>query len=105
MSDAVVQAVADAVAGLPRPLEVLGSGELADRLRQRLGATSESQPPATIVEASGTAEGLREAFERVATLGTVVLAGPEPQGPVALDLHDDLHVRGLTLVGLGPPGA
>jgi threonine dehydrogenase-like Zn-dependent dehydrogenase len=85
-----------------RPLEVVGDGPLAQRLRDRLDAAG-GDAPATIVETTGTEAALRLALTRVAKLGTVVLAGPPPVEDPALDLYVDVHVRGLTIIGVEPP--
>jgi threonine dehydrogenase-like Zn-dependent dehydrogenase len=84
-------------------VDVLGGGELAEALRSRLGARAagESQPGA-VIETTGDPESIAAALRTVADLGTVVLAGPPPAGDAPLDLYADLHVRGLTLVGLAP---
>jgi hypothetical protein len=82
--------------------EVVGAGPLADALRARLAAPA--APPAAIVDTTGDAAAIADALARVDDLGTVVLAGPPPDGPVALDLYADVHVRGLTVAGV-PPGA
>ena len=96
-------AILEAVAHSPRPIEVTGEGPVADRLRATLGIAGRDgdQRPGTIVETTGSVEAVRDALARVANLGTVVLAGPYPTTG-ALDLHDDLHVRGITVVGLAP---
>lgn len=86
------------LADAPRPIEVLGDGELGDRLRLLLG-TSTGDRPATVVETTGTAAGIARAFERARDLGTVYLVAPAEQ-PLPLDLHDEVHVRGLTVVGV-----
>ena len=78
--------------------EVVGAGALADALRARLRAPG--TPPAAIVDTTGDPAALADALARVDDLGTVVLAGPPPGEPVALDLYADLHVRGLTLIGV-----
>jgi hypothetical protein len=78
--------------------EVVGAGALADALRARL--RSPASPPAAIVDTTGDPAPIADALERVDDLGTVVLAGPAPDGPVALDLYATVHVRGLTLIGV-----
>ena len=80
--------------------EVVGTGALADALRARLRAPG--SPPAAIADTTGDPAAIADALARVDDLGTVVLAGPPPDGPVALDLYADLHVRGLTLIGVAP---
>ena len=105
-----MQAVADAIAASHGPVEVLGDSTFARQLRVRLGAGAVAigVRPAVVVETSGDATSLGAALERVADLGTVVLASPggarDPlESTAALDLYADLHVRGLTIVGVPPP--
>ena len=102
MREPAVDEVVAALAAAAGPVEVVGDGALARALRTRLGDARDARP-AAIVETSGDGQAIQEALRRVAPLGTVVLAGPPPAGPVALDLYADLHVRGLTLVGVPPP--
>ena len=45
---------------------------------------------------------IESALERVDDLGTIVLAGPLPDATVRLNLYADVHVRGLTLLGIPP---
>jgi len=96
------QAFDAALAALPpgaTPIEVVGDGALARALREHLGTRAAGERPAAIIETTGDPDAIRAALARVDDLGTVVLAGPEPQAEVALDLYADLHVRGLTLAG------
>jgi len=102
-------AVADALGALPAnpgPVEVVGDGPLARALRARLKlrAGGAGQRPVAVIETTGGVLAVQDALRRVADLGTVVLAGPPPPDPVALDMYADLHVRGLTLVGTSSPG-
>jgi hypothetical protein len=100
-------AIADVLAALPAgvtDVEILGDGPLASALRLRMGAPGRpAQVPAAIVETTGHPASIALALSRVADLGTVVLAGAVSREPAALDLYADLHVRGLTLVGVGEP--
>jgi threonine dehydrogenase-like Zn-dependent dehydrogenase len=99
-------AAAAAVSGAT-PVEVIGSGELAAAVRAELGVPSHAtqERPGTIVETTGEVAEIQAALARVRDLGTVVLAAaPAPTEP-DLDLYADLHVRGLTVVGVvEPPG-
>jgi threonine dehydrogenase-like Zn-dependent dehydrogenase len=85
-----------------RPLDVVGNGALARRLRDDLDPEG-GDAPATIVETTGADAELRAALSRVAKVGTVVLAGPPPLEDPALDLYVDVHARGLTVIGVSPP--
>ncbi|MFP5362551.1 MAG: hypothetical protein ACLGI5_07455 [Thermoleophilia bacterium] len=112
----MTESAADAaVAALPAGggrVEVFGDGDLARALRARLAQptdptdpTDPTARPSAIIETTGDHEALQRALQRVADLGTVVLAGPPPAGAVALDLYSDVHVRGLTIVGTPGPAA
>lgn len=97
-------AVAAAASG-PRPVEVAGSGGLADAIRAELGDGQgrSDERPGTVVETTGEVAGIQAALARVRDLGLVVLAvAPAPDAP-DLDLYADLHVRGLTVVGVAEP--
>jgi threonine dehydrogenase-like Zn-dependent dehydrogenase len=104
---ALVAAATAAAAAGPPPIEVSGSSELAAAIGAELGGERErsSERPGTIVETTGEVSEIQAALARVRDLGTVVLvAAPAPDGP-KLDLYTDLHVRGLTVVGVCvPPG-
>ena len=66
-----------------------------------VGFTSPEQAEADrdiVIEASGTAEGLRRALELAATDGSVIVASWFGSRPVTLDLGVDFHSRRLTLV-------
>ena len=99
-----VAAVLAALADVDGAVEVVGDDASAAELRAAL-ADRLCQPgtaPAAIVETSGDGQAVTAAMSRVADLGTLVLAGPPPRAPVALDLYADLHVRGLVIVGVPP---
>jgi hypothetical protein len=103
MSNADIERVVAVIGAAPGPVEVLGDGPFARALRARLGAGAPAGDarPAVVVETSGDPAAIGAALARVDDLGTVVLAGPAAVAePVALDLYADLHVRGLTLVGV-----
>jgi len=97
-----VVAIAQAAATGPVPVEVTGLGPLADSLRADLGvaASSAESRPGTIVETTGETAEVIAALVRVRDLGTVVLAGPTTRDAAPIDLYADLHVRGLTVVGV-----
>ncbi|HEV2787171.1 MAG TPA: hypothetical protein VGV67_12315 [Solirubrobacteraceae bacterium] len=103
-------AVDAAVAALPAGdgrVEVTGDGELAAALRSRLGSRAARGPdaPQAAIDTTGDVATIADTLARLADLGTLVLAGPPPAAPVALDLYADVHVRGLTIVGVAPTGA
>jgi len=95
---------AAAVAALPAGGEVAvtGGGQLADALRSRLGPriAPEHDPVRAVIDTTGDPEVIAASLARLDDLGTLVLARPATPGPAALDLYADLHVRGLTVVGI-----
>ncbi len=104
MNSRAMAAAAVAASG-PRPVEVTGSGALASAIRTELDVTqgSSDERPGTVVVTSGDVAEIQEALARVRDLGLVVLvAAPTPDAP-RLDLYTDLHVRGLTVVGVPEP--
>ena len=105
MSDDHARSAAAAVPAGARRVDVVGDGALAARLRESLPAPSSTGAPDAIVETTGDPAAIADALRRLDDLGTLVLAGPAPRGPVALDLYADLHVRGLTVVGVAPAEA
>jgi len=102
VSDRLIEAAGAAASAGEGPCVVLGSGPAAERLRSRVetaGADAQA-PPGVVVETTGTVEGLQEALAMVRDLGTVVLAGPAPAEGAVIDLYADLHLRGLTVIGV-----
>jgi hypothetical protein len=97
---------AAAVEGLPSPVDVTGNGLIARQLRMLLGDNGRAagdEPPKAIVDTTGDQAVIADATRRLADLGTFVLAGESLGGKVELNLYPDVHVRGLTLVGVAPP--
>jgi threonine dehydrogenase-like Zn-dependent dehydrogenase len=88
----------------PADVEVLGDGALAVAVRLALGSGDAPQHPRAVVETSGGAQAVVSALQRVADLGTVLLAAAPSPGSLPLNLYPDVHVRGLELIGL-PPSA
>ena len=103
---AVAKDAAAAVRAIsPQSVEIAGRGLIAQQVRLLVGAPSETpvERPQAIVDTTGDPSVIAHATRRVADLGTVVLAG-EPLGrKFELNLYPDVHVRGLTLVGVAPP--
>lgn len=108
-SQALAAVAAEAVEALgasgDNGVEVIGRGAIAECVRALLGRrlADGAERPSAVVDLTGDPETIRSATERVAPLGTVVLAG-EPGGRnLALNLYPDVHARGLRLTGVGRP--
>jgi threonine dehydrogenase-like Zn-dependent dehydrogenase len=108
---AVAHEAAAAVEGVPgESIEVTGSGLIARQVRALVGdhsaADRRSTPieqPKAIVETTGDPSVILDATQRAANLGTVVLLGESLGRTAEMNLYPDVHVRGLTLVGVAPP--
>lgn len=99
--------IAAVLADMDGPVEVVGRSALAEQVRGLLGTRLQDvgDPPRAVVETTGEPAALVAALRRVATLGTVVVAGPQPTTPPALDLYVDVHLRSLVVVGVPHPAA
>ncbi len=53
-----------------------------------------------MIETTGDPEAVVAATRRLSDLGTIVLAGEPLDRRLRIDLYDDVHVRGLRLVGV-----
>lgn len=94
----------------PARIEVLGQNSLGNELRRRLGAGAPRSPrrarlhrhaaPLAVVETTGTAAAVTSALTRVATGGTVVLAGERVSPKLPVNLYPDVHVRGVRMIGV-----
>jgi hypothetical protein len=84
------------------PVAVTGIGLVARLVRALMDDSMRSERPGAVVETTGQPAVIADAVGRVADLGTVVLVGESPRA-IDLDLYADVHVRGLTLVGVAPP--
>ena len=82
MTPQFLQAVADAVPGGAAPVEVLGDGLLAERLRETLERAGDGAP-AVVVDTTGDPRRIADALGRLDHLGVLVLAGPTTDEPVA----------------------
>jgi hypothetical protein len=104
---AVAQAAVDAAMGVPADsINVIGSGLIALQMRALLGDGSSKrclEQPRVIIDATGDPSAIVDATRRVAALGRVVLVGESLGRKSELNLYPDVHVRGLTLVGVRPP--
>lgn len=105
---ATARAAAAAVrqAGSPN-VEVLGDGLLGQLVRAELPAGS-SAPPEIVVDTTGSPARIQAAVSSLPRLGQLILAAPVRPASIALASYADLHVRGLTLLGIGwarPPAS
>jgi hypothetical protein len=101
----------DAVAALDKAalkcVHVIGVGAVAAAVRTLLAArqveTNSGEPPSAIIDTTGAPTAVIEATKRVASLGTVVLAGEPLDRALTADLYPDIHVRGLRVIGVKRP--
>jgi hypothetical protein len=107
VSRTAVTAVEDAAKD---SIEVTGSGLIARQVRELLGHSSSSsgqsarfERPTAVVDTTGDAAVIVDATRRLENLGVLVLVGESHGCGVELNLYPDVHVRGLTLVGMPPP--
>ena len=103
---AVAREAAAPIAVLPPgSVEVRGGGLVAHYVTALVGTAHErsAEPPQAIVDVTGDPGEILDATRRVADLGTVVLAGEALGRQAEINLYPDVHVRGLTLVGVAPP--
>jgi threonine dehydrogenase-like Zn-dependent dehydrogenase len=98
------EAVLRLTASLDGKVAVVGDGPVAQRLREALAnrLAGAGARPGVVVDTTGNVEVIQQSLARVDDLGTIVLAGPSGGENGPLDLYDDLHVRGLTLIGVAP---
>jgi hypothetical protein len=103
----LADSVLAAIAGIdPDSIDIVGRGILAAHIRATLGPSNAGgERPEAVVDFTGDAETIAAATRRLADLGLLVLAGEQLGRPVSLDLYPDVHVRGLRLLGVPPPGA
>jgi threonine dehydrogenase-like Zn-dependent dehydrogenase len=62
-----------------------------------------AEHPQAVVDATGDPAVIVDATRRVVDLGTVVLVGEALGRTVEMNFYPDVHVRGLTLVGVASP--
>ncbi|MEV4380193.1 hypothetical protein [Streptosporangium sp. NPDC049644] len=92
-------AVGRAREGGVRAAEVVGTGVLASLVRRALPEAG-GRVPDVIVDTTGSARAVADALSRVARLGTVVLAARPTASALMVRTYQDVHVRGLTVVGV-----
>lgn len=81
-------------------VQVLGEGPLAEHVGRLLPTRFGSGRPHAMIETTGSEANVQRAISDVETLGTVVLAAPVDAEVVNVSGYTDIHVRGLTVVGL-----
>jgi threonine dehydrogenase-like Zn-dependent dehydrogenase len=102
-------AVAQDAAGverLPGTVEVTGNGLVAAQVRALVGDDVRAagvDRPTAMVDTTGDPAVIGDATRRLADLGTLVLVGESVGSMTTLNLYQDVHQRGLTLVGVAPP--
>lgn len=99
---------AAAVEGLTTgPVELTArNGLVARQVRALIGhaaTAGDAEPPQAIIDVTGDPRVIADATQRVADLGTLVLAGESLGRTVELNLYPDVHRRGLKLVGIAAP--
>ncbi len=95
------RAAAAALGALDGRVEVVGRGAVAHVLRGLLAwRVDTGSRPAGVVDVTGDPAEIVSATQRLADLGTLVLAGDSRDRRVALDLYPDVHLRGLRIVGV-----
>jgi 2-desacetyl-2-hydroxyethyl bacteriochlorophyllide A dehydrogenase len=77
--------------------DVALAADAAD-LAERLAAANDGRLADVVIDATGDPAAFVAATRLTRDLGRVVLLG-SPRGPVTVDLHDDVHTRGLVVVG------
>jgi len=108
---AVAEAAVAAAEGIAcEMIEVTGRGAIALQVRALLdrppavvGGSASFEPPAAIVDTTGDPGVIFDATRRIADLGRIVLVGEGLGRPAEMDLYPDVHVRGLSLVGVSGP--
>jgi hypothetical protein len=100
---------AAAVDRLPGNVEVTGNGLIAAQVRALLGddvrgnGRAGAESPTAIVDTTGDPAVIADATRRLADLGTLAFVGESVGRKAALNLYQDVHLRGLTLMGVAPP--
>ena len=98
---ATAKAATDAGRGVsPEAVQVVGGGILAALAQRILGPRGGAGAPTVMLDTSGSAARIRDAVEHCDRLGTVLLAAPPVDAEVDVRTYADLHVRGLTIVGV-----
>ncbi len=99
-------AAADPASG--RAVTVIGEGLLAHLIRDLLPGGTFSEPD-VVIDTTGSPDRIRQAVATLALLGHLVLAAPPRTADIDLATYRDLHLRALTVTGVGwvsvPPDA
>jgi threonine dehydrogenase-like Zn-dependent dehydrogenase len=84
-------------------VEVAGDPVLAGRLRSEIGSwvtEDETSYPTVVVDATGSPHVIRSALQRLADHGLLILITELRGGSGQLNYYEDLHRRGLTVIGI-----
>ena len=103
---AIAQAGA-AAAPAGRPIAITGDGLLAYLLGHLLSehAPATGAEPSVIIDTTGSPPTIQKALATLPRLGHLVLAAPPRDVNCNLATYQDLHVRALTVTGVGPTPA
>ena len=86
-------------------IQTIGDGLIAQQVRTLVGTSSHTagERPSAIVDTTGDPAVIVDATRRVTDMGRVVLVGESCGRKADINLYPDVHVRGLTLVGVARP--
>jgi hypothetical protein len=101
--EALAQDAAEKAVQAGGPVDVVGNGVVAARLRELLPARGGDDRADICVDTTGDETVIGDATRRLADLGALVLVGEPGDEPVSFDLYPDVHVRGLRLIGVAGP--
>jgi hypothetical protein len=83
-----------------RAITVIGDGLLAHLVHGLLPGGTSTEPD-TVIDTTGSPDRIRRAVAMLPRLGHLVLAAPPRTADIDLATYRDLHVRGLTVTGVG----
>ena len=102
--DELAHRIATVLGGRPRGVvEVAGDPDLAGKLGAELGtfvADDEASSPTVVVDATGSPHVIRGALQRLADPGLLILTVQLRGNLGHLNYYEDLHRRGLTVMGI-----
>lgn len=95
-----MRAIAAVAAVPPGRVDVIGDGLLARLIERDMPPKKAAGGPEAVIDATGTQSGIRSALAGVEALGTVVLAAPVAQPTIDVAGYAEIHLRGLTVIGI-----